>query len=517
MKTMNKGGGSTNAIQACRLAVVALVGLSLCGCGTLPTGTGKALLGAIPGIVEDRAGAPMPEVDFSQITDKSYRENTIDRFEAWWELTPWADKEEPAGSVVFLDGPNTPIGDPPAGATLQMLWKQESESTGNPVLIWHTSLREMTGVTVNGRSEGGAKSGGHKSDFYNGDRWHVWIDSDKSSYPKDTVIRARTASGHLTEWVVPNPLVRNENVRGEWVYEQGPEYVASVLYTTDKQGFFSVVEHAGDVYGGEYSNRGRVIGGGSHYDLNPGESVYRMLSVGDDIWSTTENKGILFRGRQEILRAGKWGFGLLEHKGSVVSTHSNPETQIYLTRIADNHVVRASVPGGGNRTARSLCELDGVLYAPGFDYGTEEGGWFRSTDDGLTWKWIAVIKGVRFMDSAKYDGRMWLAASPYVSGKRVHPAGVYSTEGAGVREELRTKDTRVGMCITTHGDGLLFGTLNNWRATSGNGELWEYNGGQWGMLWKAPEPELTKIVSTSEGIVLSTRRDNGNGKVYLLR
>jgi len=489
----------------CLLAALALVMLT--GCASIsPT----AILEYAKPHIEEAAGEPLPEIDWDQIGDKAYVANLKDRLSAWWELTPWANVEEPSGSVAVI-GPALPITQPPEGASLEVLWKPEADTRPGAALLFHKSLGEVSDVTINGEAIKYENRG-----FTNGDRWTIFPEKKGASYGNNVLVQATINTGHRAEWIIPRGDKRTDPAKGKWIVPDAPDVTLAELFATDKQGFFSVAIHDEATHAGEYSQRGRVRDG-SAYDLNPGESVYRMLSVGGSLWAVTENKGILFRDRKEIVRACKWGFGLVEHNGYIYSTHSNPRTRIFRTRISDNAVEECRVDNQTHCTARSIAVLDGVLYAPGFDYGKEAGGWFKSTD-GITFEWSEQISNVRFLDSCVYNDRLWLAASPYRGGQRVHPAGVYSTTGSGVREELRTTSTRVGMCIAPYRGGLAFGTLVNWRATSGNGELWTMDeAGQWGLLWQAPEPELTRLVEHDGVLYAVTRKENGHGKVYAIK
>jgi hypothetical protein len=486
-----------------------LSALALCGCGTI---TPQAVVSHVVPQIEEAAGVPLPEIEWDKIRDKSYRSNLADQFREWWSLTPWADVEEPAGSVAAT-GPALPLAQPPAGTSLDLLWKPDSETRPGAALLFHKSLGEVKDVTINGEDETHENRGPT-----NGDRWTVFLKRRGSKYGSDITVRARPYTGHLAEWRIADGGRRYDPAKGQWVEQAQPGLAVTELWTTDKQGFFSVAVHNGDLYSGEYAARGRVRNAsGTVYDLNGGESVYRMLSAGGSLWTVTESNGGLYRDGRQILNANKWGFGLVEHGGYVYSTHSNPRTRIFRTRISDGAVEECSVDTDAHCTARSICVLNGVLYAPGFDYGKEVGGWFRSTG-GRNFKWTEQLANVRFLDSCSWNGRVWLAASPYKGGSRIHPASVYSTSGEGVREELRTTSTRVGMCITPYRDGLAFGTLVNWRATSGQGELWTMDaGGQWGLLWKAPEPELTRLVEHDGVLYAVTRKENGHGKVYAVK
>jgi len=289
-----------------------------------------------------------------------------------------------------------------------------------------------------------------------------------------------------------------------------------VIGTSRAQGFFSVAKHGGKIFGGEYSREGRVYS----YEpwqkvtqLNPGESVYKMLSWKGNIYANTENRGTLFRNWGKVMSDKKWGFGICPFKGALYASFSKPSASIW--KSADGKSwVPCVVPDGESKTVRVLVEHDGKLYGVGFDYKRGIGGWYVSRD-GVSFEWHDKEPGKRFLGACSHMGQLYISMSPYIGGKRVPPAQV--GVGGNVKTIKKDHDRAVGLTIIPHHFGLLWCVMVNWRASSGEGALWlKTLIGRWRKI-KFPEPEVKDVCTDGDKVYVATRHERGHGKIYELK
>lgn len=278
------------------------------------------------------------------------------------------------------------------------------------------------------------------------------------------------------------------------------------------KGYMSVTVHNGKVHGGTYQLHGpnKVFWPGGSADVPVGESVYHMVPDGHRILLCCEHAG----GHLYQLMGGKVTPLMKTAKKTVIDAgRVNDRISTVSTDFDSGGIAfdggSTKILATGKWHARQLIQYAGNWYILAFDYGSETGGWFVSSD-GKTWTWRPRMTNMRPLRAVVHQGALYLACSPYTNGNRHGPATLMRWDGRALTTHFKASDGHAMFFgLASDGESLYAGTLTTWNGT-GRANLYKDKK----LIWTAPEPEITDIHAEDGVVHVATRNAHGSGRVY---